>query len=173
MAYRPSSLFRTRNILGVALIAGIWLGIYLKDIFRFGTGGDGFLGLGKSGDNSSSITKAENRLKDDDAANPDDSTDEIIGTQTPAQERATSQVIKVLIDDRQFLLRDGKTDQPIALPKLIGLIKDAPGDADGVRVRIYQKLSARVSAEEQLKEALAEAQIPDAAIFWVPSTGAK
>ena len=58
---------------------------------------------------------------------------------------------------------------PIELPELIRLIEQAPGDADGLRVRVYLKSTARASAEENLKTALKEAGINEASIFWVPT----
>ncbi|WP_010585141.1 hypothetical protein [Schlesneria paludicola] len=164
MAYRPSGLFRTRNILAGALIAGIFLGAYLGDKLGFGTGGAGIFGLGKSGDSAPADSKP--------GKTQDDATTENAPA-VPVLEATAPKAVRVMIDDRQYLLREGNQDTPITLPKLISLIKQAPGDDDGFRVRIYQSMNARVSAEEQLKDALTEAHISDTAVFWVPSTVSK
>ena len=83
-----------------------------------------------------------------------------------------SDVVRVVIDDHDFLLRnsqDDSKDVKISLPKLIQRIKQAPGDGDGLRVRIYRKTTARASTEENLKNELATAGIEETAIFWVPT----
>lgn len=164
MAYRPSGLFRTRNILGGVLIAGIFLGAYLGKTLKLGTGGDGFWGLTKSGGDGGDDLKSKEL--------PAKNAPEVPADEIPPPS-AEPKAVRVLIDDRQYLLRDDKQDTPITLQKLISLIKKAPGDDDGVRVRIYQNMNARISAEEQLKDALTEANIPETAVFWVPSTGSK
>lgn len=150
-------LFRKRTVLGGALLAGIGLGVYLGRFEGFGLG-RGFLGE-EGGKN----------------AQPQTTTGATTVTEIPpvssnADEPVTvPKVVKVLIDDRQFLVREEGKDVPIEMPQLMALIKKAPGDDDGTRVKIYERMSARVSAEEELKKQLADAGIPDTAIIWVPA----
>lgn len=157
MAQASRSLFfRKRTILGAALVAGIGLGIWLgpnfKGLFPFGSGEYGQKGEGGDKTESSSDQPASVSI-DSQGALP----------------VTVPDVVKVLIDEREFLLRQTDEDVPITLPNLIHLTKQAPGDANGVRLRIYEKSTARASAEEKLKQALVDAGIPDDAIFWVPT----
>ena len=161
-------LFRKRNVLGAALVAGIGLGIYLGKFDGFGWGGSGSSGFGSSGDETNvSLESGE----------PSKSRLETADNVTPAADEdpdpvADQKVVRVVIDEESFLLRsakDGSGDVPISLPKLTRLIEKATGDADGLRVRIYEKLTARPAAEESLKKALTAAGIPDSAVFWVPT----
>ena len=82
-----------------------------------------------------------------------------------------SDVVRVLIDDRKFKLKSeiSGAEIPVDLEKLIELIQQAPGDKDGLRVRIYRTTTARASAEESLKQELTAAGIDETAIFWVPT----
>jgi hypothetical protein len=153
-------LFRKRNILGVALVAGIGLGVYLGQFKGFGLGGGSQMGIG-IGDGEPQVTVESS----DTTTKPLELTQE----QEPS---LVPDVIRVLIDDREFLLRSaskGGMDVPVTLPKLIQLIQDAPGDADGIRVRVSMKTKARASAEENLKKELEAAGIDDAAVLWIPT----
>ncbi len=151
-----SSLFRKRNFLGAALLAGVGLGVYLGK-FNFGLGGGTQFGIGSSGDGMQVTTTG--------------------GTIKPLEVKEelpipVPKVVRILIDERQYYLRSeesGGQDTLIELPKLIQLIEKAPGDDDGLRVRVYLKSTARASAEENLKTALKEAGINEASIFWVPT----
>ena len=156
-------LFRKRNILGVVLIAGIWLGAYLG---KWGLGlGDGF-GLGKGGNVG---------LPTDSGSSTENGEQTIVGMdqgESPTLPRSTK-FVKVLIDDREFLLVDGAKETPITLPKLMELVQQVPGDDDGIRLRIYEKATARMSTEESLKEAIEREKIPDTAVIWVPAGATK
>ena len=153
-----SLFFRKRTILGGALVAGIGLGVWLGLPFK------GFLGLGHGSGQYDEKGETGDK-KESSSAQPAsvsiDSQGELPVT--------IPDVVKVLIDERDFLLRQADEDVPITLSNLIHLIKQAPGNEDGVRLRIYEKSSARASAEESLKQALVDAGIPDSAIFWVPT----
>ncbi len=154
-----SSLFRKRNFLGAVLLAGVGLGVYLGK-FNFGWGGGGQFGIG-SGGSETHVTTAAGNIK------PLEETK--LKKELPT---VVPDVVRLLIDDRQYYLRSengGDQDVPIELPELIRLIEQAPGDADGLRVRVYLKSTARASAEENLKTALKEAGINEASIFWVPT----
>ena len=153
-------LFRKRNILGGALIAGVALGVYLGQWKGFGLGGG--WGLGK-GQGETQVSLSSN-------GHPIQTLDPETETNDPLL--PVPKVVRVVIDEENFLLRqanDGSKDVPITLLNLIKLIDQAPGDADGLRVRIYEKLTARAEAEENLKKELSKSGIPDAAIFWVPT----
>lgn len=159
-------LFRKRNILGAALVAGIGLGVYLgqfKGLF-FGSGSN--FGIGTSDGQKQSSTESSNGSSDDSKTVATTESPDEIKSDLPT---VIPDVVKVLIDERQFLLRQPTGDTPIALSKLMQIVKQAPGDSDGFRVRIYEKASARPSAEEKLKEALVESEIPDSAVLWVPT----
>lgn len=155
-------LFRKRNVLGVVLIAGIWLGAYLgKWGLGLGDGaGDGGHAWLPSGSNSSS-----NGIEDRTPAEESE-------TETPTP-RSSAKFVKVIIDDREFLLVSGTKEEPITLPKLMELVKQVPGDDDGIRLRVYEKASARMSTEESLKEAIEREKIPDTAVIWVPAGATK
>jgi hypothetical protein len=153
------SLFRKRNFLGAALLAGVGLGVYLGK-FNFGWGGGNQLGIGSGGAETQVTTAAGN-----------------IKPLEPTKEKeelpiSVPDVVRILIDERQYYLRSdnsGDQDVPIELPKLMRLIEQAPGDNDGLRLRVYLKATARASAEENLKTALKEAGISEASVFWVPA----
>lgn len=157
-------LFRKRNILGVVLIAGIWLGAYLG---KWGLGlGDG-LGLGP-GSHASIPSGTNNPSSESENAQPFE----------PEKEKSvalpeSTKFVKVMIDDRNYLLVNGTKEEPISLPKLMELVNQAPGDEDGIRLRIYEKSTARMSAEEGLKEAIEKEKIPETAVIWVPAGATK
>ena len=153
-----SSLFRKRNFLGAALLAGIGLGVYLEKL-NFGWGDGNQFGIANTGTGDGNDTQV--------SVAPVDVIKE--ADELPI---AVPDVVRVLIDERQYYLRSeigGGQDLLIALPKLIDIVSQAPGDEDGLRVRVYRRSTARASAEEKLKTAFAEAGINDAAIFWVPT----
>ena len=142
------------------MIAGIGLGVYFGQWKGFGWGGGSSSGFGSSGNETLTSIGAGDEV--DDAGEPEKN-------DTPI---AIPQVVRVVIDEEHFLLRqvhDGTRDTPITMEKLIRLIEQAPGDADGLRVRIYEKFTARPKAEESLKKALEVAGIKDSAVLWVPT----
>jgi hypothetical protein len=156
------SLFRTRNFLGAALLAGVGLGVYLGK-FNFGLGGGNQFGIGSS-DSQTHVTTAAGNIK------PLEVTSE--KKEKVESPIAVPDVVRILIDERQYYLRSengGDQDVAMELPKLIRLIEQAPGDSDGLRVRVYLKSTARASAEENLKSALKDAGINEASVFWVPT----
>lgn len=156
-----SSLFRKRNFLGAALLAGIGLGVYLGKL-NFGWGGGNQFGIGSIGTETQvSVAPAAGNTR------PLEATKE--KEELPI---AVPDVVRILIDDRQYYLRSengGDQGVPISLPNLIRLVEQAPGDEDGLRVRVYRRVTARAATEEALKTALADAGINEAAIFWVPT----
>ena len=156
-------LFRKRNVLGAALVAGVIVGMYLPDFWN-GFGGGSITGVGL-GDPKSGT---HGELADDSKGKPAD-------TEKPAEPDITlpvnvPPVIKVLIDDRSYFIRSAVGDRKVEIAEVIALAKAAAGDADGIRVRVYRKGSSRPSAENALQDAFNEAKINDNAVFWVPTT---
>jgi hypothetical protein len=158
-------LIRKRTILGAVLVAGIGLGIFLNKLgFDFGFG----KGRGKGNDGEAQTTTSiVNGANSSPEANDRSKTDdvEIVGSGTSA---TAPDVVRVVIDDRKYLLRQEDKETPIELPQLIDLIKQAPGDATQIKARIYRKMTARMKTEEDLKRELLAAEIPDAVVIWVP-----
>jgi len=150
-------LFRKRNILGAALIAGIIVGQYLPNFWN-GFGGGSTVGVG-IGD-PAPATQGE----------PSEAT-----SVKPAEDDVkpltdVPPVTKVVIDDRSYFIRSADGDRPVEIAEVIALTKAATGDANGIRVIVYRKGTSRPSAENALQDAFNEAKISDKAVFWVPTT---
>ena len=152
-------LFRKRNVLGAALVAGIGVGMYLGKLPGIGSGGSGFFGFGHPTGETTVSTKTDGEEKP--------------RKELPDAPEATADVLRVVIDEHQYLLKSEGKETPIKLADLIERIKQTPGDSDGVRLKIFQKETARVKAEEDLKSALSEAQIADTAVLWFSSNPTK
>ena len=156
-------LFRKRNILGAALIAGIIVGQYLPNFWNgFGGGSITGVGLGdpKSGTSDESTEGATGKKTDTEPHAEDDFK---LPTDVPP-------VTKVVIDDRSYFIRSAEGDRPVEIAEVIALTKAAAGDANGIRVIVYRKGTSRPSAENALQDAFNEAKISDTAVFWVPTT---
>lgn len=158
-----SWLFRKRNILGAALIAGVIVGQYLPDFWN-GFGGGSITGVGLGDPQSGGSLDSSDGSKDSavDPPKGNDAAKELPKNVPP--------VIKVVIDDRSYYLRSSDGDRPTSIAEVIGLVKAAAGDADGIRLRIYRKGTSRPSAENALQDAIMEAKISEAAVFWSPTT---
>lgn len=163
-----STIFRLlskRNILGAVLIAGIAAGIYLADLFKGlpGMGGGSGLPSLKTPDSK----EGESQSKSNDAL--------LTSTTAPESESdATSNppapdFIKVIIADKSYFLRSESGDHSAPLKQIISQAKSAPGDEDGIRVRVYRKLSSLPSAEIALRDALIAAGISDKQTDWIPN----
>lgn len=78
--------------------------------------------------------------------------------------------VNVLIDGHDYLLQtanDGeKGYRKTTIEQVLTLAKDAKGTPTGIRVKVLCKASARASAEDQLRKALASSTIPGRSIFW-------
>lgn len=78
--------------------------------------------------------------------------------------------LQVLIDGRRYAVKqtDNGTSEyrPVELSRLVDLAKQAPGDEDGVRVRIARRESSRATAERRLEDELMEAGLPPESIVW-------
>lgn len=83
---------------------------------------------------------------------------------------ATGQkTLGILIDERSFLLRIPGTPQdvfrPSTLERLVELAQLVSGDTNGIRVTILRRETARTTAEQALKTALAAAGISANAVY--------
>ncbi len=85
-----------------------------------------------------------------------------------------SQVLNVLIDERQFLIQIAATPTPLFRPSPLARIAElaarAPGDTNGIRVRILRRETARPSAENELREVLKSVGLLDDAILMPAET---
>ena len=153
---------RMRYIVGGALILGIAAGVWLGDFLKgFGLGTGNGVGIGSSGTAAVQVsTDAGSNGKTDSAA------DLGVSGETMPTDRPES--LSVYIQDRDYYLRVGDGESPIDLPALVDMARSTTGDGDGIKVRIYQTGSARVTALLQLRDALKAADIPEAAVYTSP-----
>lgn len=91
-------------------------------------------------------------------------------TLTIDEQVATGQkTLGILIDERSYLLRIPGTPQdvfrPSTLERLVELAQLVAGDTNGIRVTILRRETARTTAEQELKTALAEAGISANAVY--------
>ncbi len=160
-------LLSKRNILGAVLVAGIGVGLYLGDIWKgFGGGTSIGIGVGDStsqgtgdgtGDGTKQVTKPVNVEATEDAP------PEV----TAAAPSPVTHVLKIVIADRSYFLRSPEGDQPVELKDLVAQAKAATGDEDGIRVRVYRKLTSRPAVEIALNDALVAAGLNEDQIVWV------
>jgi len=82
----------------------------------------------------------------------------------------TSPVVTVLIEGHSYLILrsiEGVDSWEHAeRESVVRLAKQAGGDEDGVRVRVLRRQSARASAENELRQALADAGLSGDAVYW-------
>lgn len=152
--------FRFRRMAGAALVIGVLVGIWLGDLFKgFGWG---------PGDSQSVVTSKsdqppEENIPSESTSNEDQAAD-LVGyhatepASTP-EEPIVQGIVKVLIDGRSYFLRMASKKQEISLEDLVLLIAKTPPDDDGLRVIIDRTETSRVSAEDNLFEALKRAGI--------------
>ena len=80
----------------------------------------------------------------------------------------------MLIDERQFLIQIATTPTPLFRPsplaRIVELAARAPGDTNGIRVRILRRETARPSAENELREVLKSVGLLDDAILMPAET---
>jgi hypothetical protein len=83
---------------------------------------------------------------------------------TAEERRAISgNILTVLIDERKFLIQISETPAPVfrsaAINRIPELALQCPGDANGIRVRILRRETARPSAEADLRRELEKVRI--------------
>ena len=161
-------LFRKRNVLGAALVAGIGVGLYLGKLPGIGNGGNGFFGFGVPTNNKQA--ESDGDKKSSDAVKPLPAPVD----STPANPDAIpADVIRIAIDEHKYLIQSNGKEIPIALSDLVDHVRKATGDVDGIKLKIFEKETARAKAEEDLKAALADAQIDEKQVLWLASTPSK
>jgi hypothetical protein len=94
---------------------------------------------------------------------------------TDDEKRALSDdVLTVLIDEHDYLVELPSDSEPVyrplALDRIVAVAELATGDANGIRVRVLRRDSARASAEEKLRLELKRAGIESNAIHMSDST---
>ncbi len=155
---------KTTRTIGLLVVTGIGIGAlvsYLLPGLNFG------LGTGT----------AENGAKG--TANPDAPPPGSNKPKQPAKSRTATgadesgvpaEVVFVLIEDREYLLRRGPEGQAVYESADVDMVVKAAlaatGDSNGIKIRIAQKSSSRELAERQLKEKLEAAGIKKDAIRW-------
>lgn len=117
------------------------------------------------------VTPSEDNTKPPSATENTEATeaDQTAGL-TPDEKKAlSSDVLAVLIDERDFLLAvpsdTGTVYQPMTIQRAGELAALAPGDSNGIRVRILRRETARASAEQELKAELGRLGISSDALF--------
>ncbi len=92
------------------------------------------------------------------------------GGLTPDEQQAlSSDVLSILIDEREYLMEvsgsGGPVFRPATLSRLLELASQAKGDSNGIRVRVVRRENARASAENQIKLELSKIGIGEDAIY--------
>ena len=79
-----------------------------------------------------------------------------------------SGAVDIVIDGERYLARtaDGERRE-VSLEEVGRLVAKAPGNADGIRIRIARKRSSLRSAERDLEQLLTDAGLADDAVRWV------
>lgn len=87
-----------------------------------------------------------------------------------SQSELPLKVLDILIDDRSYLVKASSQPQdqyrPAAIEEIVQQAKQASGDEDGIRIRVYRKGSARVIPESLLKDELKKAGLAPHMIDW-------
>ncbi|MEP3481891.1 MAG: hypothetical protein ABJZ55_21790 [Fuerstiella sp.] len=180
---RPSALKRsTRAASGGAVLAGVILVLVFFRGSGLGTGVDSE----GEGDQSADTTNSESQSAENQSpelasvgtsldtpqqtapnATPKASVQQ---TLTIDEQVATGQrTLGILIDERDYLLRIPGTPQavfrPSTLERLVELSQRVAGDSNGIRVTILRRETARTTAEQELKAALAASGIGADAVY--------
>lgn len=147
-----------RYFVGGALVVGVALGVWLADFFK-GIGTGNGVGIGQSGFSSITASLENGGVRTEDVD---------LGVSADSVPTAVPDSLKVVIKDRALYLRSETGDSPIDVLALVGMVKSAKGDGDGIKLRIYRTESARVTAEVDLRKALSEASVAESAIYTSP-----
>ena len=174
-------LFQKKTWIGAAVVAGVLVGINFPEFWKGPGIGGGTSGTGAGtptanapettnpNSENSEVAAVARKILAENASTTDQQS-------TTAENAATSAtiekpaVVKVVVAERAFTLRSENGERPIQLPEIIDLVKQAPGDIDGIRLRIYRKQTSRASAEDALGTALTDAGIREDVVEWVPTS---
>ena len=145
---------------GGIIVAAMFIGAMLSDWLKLGDfglggrGGQAVLPL-RPGQDEDSPPHDEHRQVSTDA--PDERT---ARSDPPLQ---PGDVLNVVIDGRDYAVRqviDGEERlHPMSLPEIVELAQAAPGNNEGIRVRVLRRESSRPTAEQALEQALLDAGI--------------
>ncbi len=181
----PGKLARGTTKAGLGAGAVV-VGILLFLVFRgFGSGGTGQSGSSESSGQSADTDDALLKQSPDGSTSPDPGSDSR-DTQsrgladpeddlTPDERNAlSSQVLTVLIDERQYMIQIASTPTPLFRPttltRIATLADRTEGDSNGIRVRILRRETSRPSAENELREVLKTADINEDSILMPAET---
>jgi len=146
-----------RYVAGGALALGIAAGVWLGDWFKgFGPGGTG-TGFGTSDFEGvqTSVGSASRGPVD-------------LGVSHTVPATSSAEMLRVVIRDRSYFLRDGDQETEIELPALVETVAKHPADEDGVKLKVYRANSARAKTVQDLVEAVHAAGVADAAVYVSP-----
>ncbi|HIE98474.1 MAG TPA: hypothetical protein EYG03_17210 [Planctomycetes bacterium] len=126
-------------------------------------------GTGEGDSSNPSLSMVTTESSADAAENSTDADLADGGLTADEQKALSDQVLSILIDEHEYLMEIPDDDaiiyRPAEIERLVELARQAEGDSNGIRVRILQRESARPSAEEKLKLALATAGIDIDALY--------
>ena len=144
--------------------AAIILAALLATLFMNGPGSGG----GDS-DNDGESRPADTQVSADPSAAILTSGSENAGLTDDEKAALSGNTLHVLIDDFDYLIRIRKAGDEqwtgIDLDRLLVVAAQAPGDSNGIRVRVQKRVTARASAEQKLRDALAAQGIGSDAVF--------
>jgi hypothetical protein len=158
----PKSPFRLTNLVVVALILGILVGLWLGDLFKG-------LGWGPGEGGTSRATATQEHASVTDAGTEGDLVgfrDE--GEETQSTTPKPSGLVRVLIDDRSYFVRDGEAKTSIALDALVRRIAETEPNEDGLQAIIDRTSASRVVTERNLRDALRKAGVAENSVYWTP-----
>ena len=149
-----------RATMGAAIVLAALLATLLMD--RHGSGG---------GDSDNDIERSLHEPQV--SANPSDaavsSESRKAGLTNDKKTAMLGNTLHILIDDFDYRIRTrnggGEQWTRIDLDRLLIHAAEAPGDSNGIRVRVQKRVTARASAEQNLRDALAARGIGSDAVF--------
>jgi hypothetical protein len=152
----------------------LMLAFLLYMLFPFGLGSDS--GQGESEGESSSAGDAMVTSRPMTTPTPGVVNDPSpLSSFTDDEKRALSDdVLTVLINEHDYLVElpsdSEPVNRPLPLDRILALAELATGDANGIRVRVLRRDSARASAEEKLRLELKRVGVGSSAIHMSEST---
>ena len=147
-----------KRAIGAGAVVLLALGIWLGNLFQgFGTGeGE------TDSDGSNSLVSLTTDGSQPSTTSPGDG-------DNPASE--TPDVLTLLVDDDKYLIQWGEDWHadfaPATLEEIVTAAREAPGDENGVRVRLRVTEDAQNGAIDDLESALTDAGLKSVAIFRV------
>ncbi len=154
---------KTMRVAGVVVVAGIGIGAALSYLFPNMNFGLGSGGLGwPTNQPQAQVVGIE--------ATPAEEAEAETKAKLETEPVPVPQVVYILIDGREYLLRNGPGGRaaykPATLSEVIQAAQSATGDDNGIRVRVEQKHSSKETSEQALRANLESAGIPKDAVRW-------